>query len=67
MNLTLCYAKNVVFVMVLTLPMLYEKHEDQVDTFAEKAIAELKKQYAILDEKYLHKLPILSGQNHHRS
>ncbi|KAK4400910.1 Reticulon-like protein B2 [Sesamum angolense] len=31
----------------------YEKYEDQVDSFAEKAIAELKKQYAVLDAKVL--------------
>ncbi|KAJ0075690.1 hypothetical protein Patl1_35068 [Pistacia atlantica] len=66
LNMTLLY---LIFVMALalTLPMLYEKHEDQVDSFAEKGLNELKKQYAMLDEKFLHKLPILSGQKQHRS
>ncbi|KAJ4829817.1 hypothetical protein Tsubulata_025327 [Turnera subulata] len=50
-----------VFLMVLTGPMLYEKHEDHVDAYAEKAWIEIKKQYAVLDEKYLHKLPILAA------
>lgn len=37
--------------------MFYEKYEDQVDSFAEKAMAEIKKQYAVLDEKVLSKFP----------
>ncbi|KAJ0006982.1 hypothetical protein Pint_30690 [Pistacia integerrima] len=68
LNMTLLY---LIFVMALaltlTLLMLYGKHEDQVDSFAEKGLNELKQQYAILDEKFLHKLPILSGQKQHRS
>lgn len=37
--------------------MLYEKYEDQVDAFAEKAEAEIKKQYAVFNEKVLSKIP----------
>lgn len=37
--------------------MLYEKYEDQVDAFSEKAMIELKKQYAVFDEKVLSKIP----------
>ncbi|KAK6129991.1 hypothetical protein DH2020_036273 [Rehmannia glutinosa] len=33
------------------------KYEDQVDSFAEKAVAELKKQYAVFDAKVLSKIP----------
>ncbi|KAK6145192.1 hypothetical protein DH2020_022012 [Rehmannia glutinosa] len=33
------------------------KHEDQVDTYAQKAKAKLKRQYSQLDEKVLQKLP----------
>ncbi|PHU07479.1 Reticulon-like protein B1 [Capsicum chinense] len=39
------------------LPWFYEKHEDQVDTYAQKAKKELKRQYSHLDEKVLQKLP----------
>lgn len=37
--------------------MFYEKYENQVDAFAEKATIELKKQYAVFDEKVLSKIP----------
>lgn len=37
--------------------MVYEKYEDQVDAFGEKAMIELKKQYAVFDEKVLSKIP----------
>ncbi|KAI3461747.1 hypothetical protein Pfo_018410 [Paulownia fortunei] len=52
--LTIVY---IIFVMILTMPPLYEKHEDQVDTYAKKAKAKLKRQYSTLDEKVLQKLP----------
>lgn len=45
------------FVLLLTLPMLYEKYEDQVDAMAEMALKELKKQYAVVDAKVLSKMP----------
>ncbi|XP_047327284.1 reticulon-like protein B5 [Impatiens glandulifera] len=53
--LTLAY---IVFVLLQTVPYLYEKHEDRVDPFAEKAFIELKKQYVVFDEKVLSKIPI---------
>ncbi|XP_068665561.1 reticulon-like protein B2 [Aristolochia californica] len=52
--LTLFY---IAFVLLHTLPVLYEKYEDQVDSFAEKAVAEIKKQYAVIDAKVLSKIP----------
>lgn len=39
------------------VPVLYEKYERQVDSFAEKANAEFKKQYAVFDSKVLSKIP----------
>ncbi|KAJ8436600.1 hypothetical protein Cgig2_031541 [Carnegiea gigantea] len=45
------------FLLLHTLPVLYEKYEDQADAFAEKAMIEIKKQYAVLDEKVLSKIP----------
>ncbi|KAI9384267.1 hypothetical protein POPTR_012G035600v4 [Populus trichocarpa] len=52
--LTLLYIS---FVLLHTVPVLYEKHEDQVDAYSEKAWIEIKKQYAVFDEKYLSKIP----------
>lgn len=52
--LTLFYIS---FVLLHTIPVLYEKYEDQVDAFAEKAMIEIKKQYAVFDEKVLSKIP----------
>ncbi|XP_073158481.1 reticulon-like protein B5 [Henckelia pumila] len=52
--LTLVY---MMFVMLLTMPLFYEKNEDQVDSYARKATAKLKRQYSSLDEKVLQKLP----------
>ncbi|XP_056160330.1 reticulon-like protein B4 isoform X4 [Syzygium oleosum] len=43
----------ITFVLLHTVPVFYEKYEDQVDSFAEKTMAEIKKQYAVLDEKVL--------------
>lgn len=45
------------FILLQTVPVVYEKYKDQVDTFAEKALAELKKQYAVFDAKVLSKIP----------
>ena len=53
-TLTLFY---IAFVLLHTLPVLYEKYEDQVDPFVEKAMIEIKKQYAKFDEKVLSKIP----------
>lgn len=45
------------FVLLHTVPVLYEKYEDKVDAFAEKAEAEFKKQYAVFNVKVLSKIP----------
>lgn len=52
--LTLFY---ITFVILHTVPVLYEKYEDEVDAFAEKATIEFKKQYAVFDDKVLSKIP----------
>ena len=51
-------------VLLLTVPVFYEKYGDQVDAFAEKAMIEIKKQYAVFDAKVLSKIPrgILKGK-----
>ncbi|XVE58447.1 hypothetical protein DITRI_Ditri04bG0170000 [Diplodiscus trichospermus] len=53
--LTLFY---IIFLLLHTVPVFYEKYEDKVDSFSEKAMAEIKKQYAVLDKKVLSKIPI---------
>ncbi|KDP28552.1 hypothetical protein JCGZ_14323 [Jatropha curcas] len=53
--LTLFYIS---FVLLHTVPVLYEKYEDKVDPFAEKATIEIKKQYAVFDAKVLSKIPV---------
>lgn len=45
------------FVLLHTVPVLYEKYEDKIDPFAEKAMIELKRQYAVFDAKVLSKIP----------
>jgi hypothetical protein len=40
-----------------TVPVLYERYEDKVDKFAERGIAEINKQYKMLDAKVLSKIP----------
>lgn len=40
-----------------TVLVLYEKYEDKVDPCAEKAMIEIKKQYAVFDAKVLSKIP----------
>ncbi|GFP91469.1 reticulon-like protein b5 [Phtheirospermum japonicum] len=52
--LTLFY---IVFVLLHTVPVLYEKYDDKIDAFAEKASIEIKKQYAVFDSKVLGKIP----------
>ncbi|KAK1267960.1 Reticulon-like protein B1 [Acorus gramineus] len=52
--LTLFY---IVFVLLHTVPVLYEKYDTQVDCFAEKATIEFKKQYAVFDARVLSKIP----------
>ncbi|KAJ0049302.1 hypothetical protein Pint_15075 [Pistacia integerrima] len=52
--LTLFY---IAFVLLHTVPVIYEKYEDRVDSFSEKAWIEIKKQYAVFDAKVLSKIP----------
>lgn len=52
--LTLFY---ITFVLLHTVPVIYEKYEDRIDPFAEKATIEIKKQYAVFDAKVLSKIP----------
>ncbi|XP_015961873.1 reticulon-like protein B3 [Arachis duranensis] len=52
--LTLFY---ITFVLLHTVPVLYEKYEDKIDPFAEKATIEIKKQYSVFDAKVLSKIP----------
>ncbi|EPS71452.1 hypothetical protein M569_03311 [Genlisea aurea] len=53
-------------VSLLTLPSFYEKYEDEIDSFAHGAAAELKKQYAAFDAKVLSKIPRGLLQNRKR-
>ncbi|KAK2654015.1 hypothetical protein Ddye_013871 [Dipteronia dyeriana] len=41
------------FVLLFTVPVIYEKYEDHIDAFGEKATVEFKKQYKVFDEKVL--------------
>ena len=52
--LTLAY---IALVLLFTVPLFYDKYEDKVDSYGEKAMAELKKQYAVLDAKVFSKIP----------
>ncbi|KAE8679538.1 Reticulon-like protein B2 [Hibiscus syriacus] len=52
--LTLFYIS---FVLLHTVPVFYEKYEDKFDPFAEKAMIEIKKQYAVFDAKVLSRIP----------
>ncbi len=52
--LTLFY---ITFVLLHTVPVIYEKYEDRIDPFAEKAMIEIKKHYAVFDAKVLSKIP----------
>ncbi|XP_074578220.1 reticulon-like protein B2 [Curcuma longa] len=47
----------IVFVTLHSVPFLYNKYDDQVDAFAEKATIEFKKHYAVVHAKYLSKIP----------
>lgn len=44
-------------IVLFTVPLFYEKYDDKVDAFAEKAMAEIKKQYVVFDAKVLSKIP----------
>ncbi|KAI5019835.1 hypothetical protein ZWY2020_044723 [Hordeum vulgare] len=47
----------IVFMVHYIVFVLYKKYEDKIDAFGEKAMVELKKYYAIFDEKCLSKIP----------
>ncbi|THU72056.1 hypothetical protein C4D60_Mb04t08070 [Musa balbisiana] len=51
----------IAFVALYTVPVLYEKYEDRVDAFAEKAEAEFKKHYVVIHVKYLSKIPMCTN------
>ncbi|KAJ7964349.1 Reticulon-like protein [Quillaja saponaria] len=55
---TIVTLSYIVCVILLTVPVLYERHEDRVDTFAEMAMVELMKQYAELNKMVCQKHPI---------
>ncbi|GJV29260.1 ribonuclease H-like domain-containing protein [Tanacetum coccineum] len=40
------------FVLLHTIPVLYQKYEDQIDALAEKAMIKIKKQYSLFDAKF---------------
>lgn len=52
--LTLVY---ICFVLAHTVPVLYERQKEQADVILEKAEGELKKQFEVLHEKVLSKVP----------
>ncbi|XP_065869042.1 reticulon-like protein B1 [Euphorbia lathyris] len=52
--LTLFY---IALLLLHTLPVAYEKHEDKVDSLSEKAWIEIKKRYALFDAKVLSQIP----------
>ncbi|KAL9683110.1 hypothetical protein QQ045_014925 [Rhodiola kirilowii] len=45
------------FVLLFTVPVFYEKYEDKIDSYAEKAMHEIKKQYMVFDAQVLSKIP----------
>ncbi|CAN8325694.1 unnamed protein product [Cochlearia groenlandica] len=53
--LTLAY---IAVVLLFTVPLAYDKYEDKVDPLGEKAMIEIKKKYAVLDEMVLSKIPM---------
>lgn len=48
----------IALVLLHIVPVLYEKYEDKIDPLAEKAMIEIKKQYAVFDAKVLSKIPV---------
>ncbi|VFQ75637.1 unnamed protein product [Cuscuta campestris] len=47
----------IIFVLLHTVPVIYEKYEDKIDPLAEKATLKIKEQYAVFDAKVLSKIP----------
>jgi len=52
--LTLFY---IIFILLHTVPVLYEKYDDKVDALAEKGTMEVKKVFATLEDKLSSKIP----------
>ncbi|XP_050375874.1 reticulon-like protein B2 [Argentina anserina] len=52
--LTLAY---IAIVLLFSVPVFYEKYDHKIDPLAEKAMFEIKKQYAVFDAKVLSKIP----------
>lgn len=52
--LTLFY---IIFILLHTVPVLYEKYDDKVDALAEKWTMEIKKVFATLEDKLSSKIP----------
>lgn len=50
--------KKTAFVLLHTVPVLYEKYESKVESVAEKAEREIQKQYAVFNAKVLSRIPI---------
>lgn len=44
-------------VLLFTIPSVYEKYEDEVDSFADKVKTEMKEQYRVVCKKVLHGQP----------
>ncbi|CAN1309073.1 Reticulon-like protein B5, partial [Linum perenne] len=57
--LTLFYTA---FVLLHTVPLIYEKYDHKIDPLAEKATIEIKKQYTVFDAKVLSKIPTSVAQ-----
>ncbi|KMZ60198.1 Reticulon family protein [Zostera marina] len=45
------------FILLHTLPVLYEKYDDKVDVLAEKGMVEIKKVFVTLEAKFSSKIP----------
>ncbi|XP_028214653.1 reticulon-like protein B8 isoform X1 [Glycine soja] len=52
------------FVAAHTLPVLYEKYEDEVDNFVYKVLGQMQNQYRNLDTSVLSKIPKGKGKKH---
>ncbi|KFK30707.1 hypothetical protein AALP_AA6G017300 [Arabis alpina] len=51
------------FLLIHTVPMLYEKYEDEIDPIAEKAMIKMKKHYQVFEAKVFSKIPQKSKFN----
>ncbi|KAL8239419.1 hypothetical protein R6Q59_015986 [Mikania micrantha] len=58
--LTLVY---ICFFLLHTVPLLYERHKDKADVCLEKAEAEFKKQFDVLQERVLSRIPSIQTKD----